>query len=324
MAEANTSLSGQDLLALVNLLRNYSVADDGRNAAVNVANDTSNNAMLAINANETARNTYAALLSALQGRIAGDPAKEEGDLLGRSNQIFSSLAGTVDRGNAIAASQGYAKSLRRGMGDSSQAADNSNELARNFGDVYQKLQEAARQRAFDELKASKQIDGQIYGVAANGLNSANANQMSATSAMANNARAAATTANSTANKTLQDMIESNAASWITKKATSAFDNAGGFSGLFGALQKGFGNTGTEDTAASVASNEPWGGEARWWSTPQNSYEPVAESTPSYSFDFGNNNSSSWGGEARGFDQPASYNNDNSYSWGDNAWDNFWS
>lgn len=68
----------------------------------------------------------------------------------RSAQKYSRLVGGVDRAAAIAASQGFADSLRGGMGLSTAAAAKGNDLTRQFSDVYSKLAEQADSSALAE------------------------------------------------------------------------------------------------------------------------------------------------------------------------------
>jgi hypothetical protein len=261
MSATPTQSSGQlgalDLIQLAKLLSDYSSADSEAGNASAAARDMAGNLRVRSNITNDAADQYLALVKALQSQVSGDPATEIADLEGRTNQIFSALAPSVDRGNAIAASQGYSQALKRGMGDSTQASDAAKNLTRNFGDVYQKLQEVARQRAFDELKTNKQLAGQNLSTATSGL--MNLNNLALTNAreLQSAASRSAGAAQQNLGKNFTDTISSNASKWLLDKVDAGYKEAGGFDGLLTSLRNGLG-FGGEATASSGGSSDGGG------------------------------------------------------------------
>jgi hypothetical protein len=91
------------------------------------------------------------ILAGLVPEVAAPlPNFDEASIIGRADQRYSGLVGSVDRAHALAASQGFAKALRSGMTDSTQAQDQAQSMTRQFSDVYAKLRENAQSTAFQE------------------------------------------------------------------------------------------------------------------------------------------------------------------------------
>lgn len=148
-----------------------------------------------------------ALQQALLGQVApidasGEISEEE--ISNREAQRFSRLAPSVDRAQALVASQDFAKALRTGMSDSTALEQVQNNRVREFSDVYAKLQENARTTAFNEalerlkgLIATQGSGGNIIASSAQGM--ANyANRMSEMNNARGNAAAGAKRSSSAA------------------------------------------------------------------------------------------------------------------------------
>ncbi len=283
----------QDLLQLAYLLNGaYSNAQSLGNANA-VARDAAANYTGRYNATETAADQYLKLLQAISPALAQSADADSTDLVNRTNQIFSALVPTVDRANAMTASQGFAKALKNGMGDSTQAMDNANTLSRNFGDVYAKLQETARQRAFDELKASIQAKQQTASMATQGLANLNSQALNAARQTASDAATRAATAQTAVGSNLEKLITSKAADWLTGTVEKKLNENGGFTGLLKTLQGAFsddttkvgpespilwsaGNPVTTGSAPSTSSSD-----YQWGANPDAFYSAPDEYTPSF-------------------------------------------
>lgn len=160
------------------------------------------------NAQINTGDAYYEMLKALQGQLMTTTGQDEGDLKNRTDQIASGLNGTVDRAAAIAGSQAGAQLRKRGMGDSTQAAESANGLTRQYGEVYQKIQEMARQRAFDELKSKQGLNQQLLGTVGTGLSSSNNSSLTNAREMSTAASKAASEARQNQGGKTQNLLES--------------------------------------------------------------------------------------------------------------------
>jgi hypothetical protein len=208
----------EDLAQLLWQLKQYQATDEGKNAANGAARDMNGNLVDRTVATNNQADLYNKLVSALQNQINPDQAQVASDINGRTDQIFSGLAGTVDRANAIAGSQAGAALAKRGMGDSTQATDKVNDLTRNFGDVYQKLREMAAQRAFDEQKGKQTLANQAFQTATQGAVYMNSQAQGAARDNASSAAKAATTANTAYGGAVKDALSTNVAGWVGQRA----------------------------------------------------------------------------------------------------------
>ena len=205
-----------------------------------VAADAGRNLTERANTTNSAADQALALIAALSQQMGLSTADESAGISNRSDQIFSNLVGTVDRGNAIASSQGFAQALRRGMGDSTQAADQANNLTRSFSDVYSKLRETANAGAFDEANKKKAAAVQSYQAATQ--NAVPLQKLSVDTAKSIQERAA-TTAQAAAKQSGQsftDIAGSTLIKGLMGMADKSVEKAGGFGALLESLSKGFG------------------------------------------------------------------------------------
>ncbi len=81
------------------------------------------------------------------------PAKMYGeqDIESLQQSIYGNRVGEVDRALKVASGQGFADSLRRGMADSSVAADSRDNIVRRFSDTYGKLAADSRGEANNQV-----------------------------------------------------------------------------------------------------------------------------------------------------------------------------
>lgn len=246
-------LTTQELLQLIKSLRDAQAADDQANSASGIARDANANYREISNKTQTYADRYAALLDALGASINKTPEQDADFARNRADQIFSSYAGSVDRANTIAASQAGAKAYSRGMADSSQATDQVGNLTRNFSDVYTKLQEVARQRAFDELKARSAIDTQNYSAAAQGLNGTLRMALENAQKYSESAGRTASATNKERGETQNKVLDTGAAGNFMNGINTEVQKAGGYGQLLQSLKNGlFGNTGSTPDANPLA------------------------------------------------------------------------
>lgn len=292
---ANNALTFESspLAGILQLAWQLNQASKLSNAADNsagIAADANANYMNRYNATESVADTYAKLIAALQPTVQN--GMDETDLVNRTNQIFSSLVPTVDRASAITASQGYARALQRGMGNSTQAENAADDMTRRFGDVYQKLMETSRQRAFDELKAKLAGNTQALQAATQGFAATNPMQI------AQQYAAAAGKAATESQKSYQDNFSRILSSDLAQGAMKAVAKDG-FSNLLGALKTGINDiwNGNGNSSSSSAQQSPS-------EVPEQSYNPYdgfsGSSFNGYTTGSEDNyyvpETSSWGGE----------------------------
>lgn len=181
--QAPTDSVAQALWQLYNLNGAYDAKKSGGAALA----DANGNLLDRTNATNAAADQFKQLIAALMGQMNQDPSSVAGDIEARAGNIFSGLAGTVDRANAISASQAGAGLLKRGMGDSTQATDVINENTRKYQDVYQKLKEAAYAQAMKEQQQRANINANTFGNAVQGMSTMSNNAQRAAELMASNA-----------------------------------------------------------------------------------------------------------------------------------------
>ena len=232
---ANKAASG-DMNAVQSLkaaLEAYAANNQASEASA-AARDLAGNYRQVSNGVQDIAGYYGNLARALGSQMNQDPAVAQADLEQRASQIFSALAGGVDRSAAITASQGFSKALKNGMGDSTQAADMAQTTTRQLADVYQRLREQAYQRAFDEQKARQGQSLQGFQAATQGVYGLNNTALTNARQAASDGRAAATTANKGFGARLQDLLESSAGTWAAKQVNGQLDK------LTGSIRKGLG------------------------------------------------------------------------------------
>jgi uncharacterized protein YbjQ (UPF0145 family) len=274
----STSMS---LVDLARLLGTMGSLESARGSSAATARDMAGNLRDRTNATNSGADTYAQLVAALQAQAIPDAAGDEASLINRTNQIASALNATTDRASAIASSQAGAGLLKRGMANSSQASDMVGGLTRQFGDVYQKIQEMARQRAFDEMKQKAAANTANLQVATQGL--VNMDNQALTNARQLQQQSAKTASDTTSEygKQFTNILGNKLMDWGSKKADGFLNDAlgqtdangkklGGFDALLSALQSGLG-----------VGQEKWSADQSWM---DNSSAPQASHAPKSDFD----------------------------------------
>lgn len=90
-------------------------------------------------------------LDALLKKLGDARIYGESDVTDLAGDIYNKKSGAVDRAVKLASSQGFADSLTRGLGDSTQAGDSRDAVARRFADVYSGLEADSRSQAVDQV-----------------------------------------------------------------------------------------------------------------------------------------------------------------------------
>lgn len=219
-AENPAVLNSTSMAQFLVLLDNLRKSNSESNQASAAARDANGNLLNRTNATNASADSYQAMVDALMKAINQDPSKEAYDLQGRSDQIFSSMAGTIDRSNAVSASKLGAGLLKRGMGNSSQATDAATENARQYQDLYQKLREAAYAQAIKEQQQRMATAQQNFSTATQGAVQLQGLAQRAAGDNATAAGAVARSANQNFGKNITDALSSSVANY----AKSGFDN----------------------------------------------------------------------------------------------------
>jgi hypothetical protein len=160
MNKAGTSQ--QALSGLISSIGN-SLASGGNNgalpssvtpyASVNRGNDTVTPFKNIAGADRANMLSALGLASDAAGRRVNVNSYNTDNVRNRADQKYSSMVGGVDRAATIAASQGFGQALNNGMMNSTAAATQSNNLTRDFSDLYAKLREESDSSALAENSA---------------------------------------------------------------------------------------------------------------------------------------------------------------------------
>jgi len=247
-------LTTAEILQLIAQIRNGFVTDSQAADASGVARDANANYREMSNKTQGYADMYGKLLEALSGRLNQPQDVNDEYLRNRADQIFSAYSGSVDRANAIAASQLGARLAKSGMGNSSAADDGRQGLTRQYSDVYNALQEKARQRAFDELKARQAQDTVNYQAAAQGLNGSLRMALENSRQYATDAGRASTTANTARGTAINNVLDTGVAGRVMGGIDSAVKDAGGYGALLKSLRAGLFNEVTPKEGAGNITN----------------------------------------------------------------------
>jgi hypothetical protein len=149
-ASNNAPSATQLALLLKNILDNTGDANIATAAAARAGDEWGGSAAALKGDQDALRQVLAGLVADTSTPL---PNIDESSIANRADQRYSNLVGSVDRAQALTASQGYAKALRSGLTDSTAAQDQAQQLTRQYSDVYSKLRENAQSTAFQEALA---------------------------------------------------------------------------------------------------------------------------------------------------------------------------
>jgi hypothetical protein len=192
-------------------------------ASLNAGNDTVTPFQNIAGADRANMLSALGLASDAAGRRVNVNSYNTDNVRNRADQKYSSMVGGVDRAATIAASQGFGQALNNGMANSTAAATQSNNLTRDFSDLYAKLREESDSSALAENSAQYKsyLEGQGVQIDQNAKVASALNQTYATTSQksANADGLYANAANASADRDLAALKNQDAA-WLQADSNS--------------------------------------------------------------------------------------------------------
>lgn len=207
--------ASQDYANLLRLLVEGYSANDLRMRTQQAAQQANENYAQQANSTQDTVDKYKSLLEALRSRFGQNPEEE---INNRAAQYYANETADLDRTAAQVASQGFAQSLKRGMGDSTQAGDQSVELARRLAPLYQKARNNSNQQALDYYLKTRGVDQNAMQTATVGLANLQRGALDTAGQMQQRAAQSANSATTRLGEVATNAIASKGMDWLGKKA----------------------------------------------------------------------------------------------------------